>query len=77
MEGLILFAAGCVLGSIIATILTRMKLEQRSIGKIKYDNSDPDESPYLFLELHTDPNQLCRKKYVTLEVNMINYIPRK
>lgn len=47
------------------------------IGTLRIDTSDPDDGPYLFLELSKDLNRIRNKKYVTLKVNSNDYISRK
>lgn len=67
-----IFVVGLMLGGLI-TIVT---LRRRSIGTLRVDESDPDDGPYLFLELEKScpPEVIKRKKYVTLKVNVENYI---
>lgn len=48
-----------------------------AIGTLRIDASDPDDGPYLFLELSKDLNHIRNKKYVTLKVNISDYISRK
>lgn len=67
------FAVGLIIGAIVAILLART----RSIGALRVDCSDPDDGPYLFLELHTDPEVIKRKKFVTLKVNVKNFISHK
>lgn len=46
------------------------------IGVLRMDQSDPNEVPYLFLELEPDGMQkIHRYKTVTLRVRIENYIP--
>ena len=42
-------------------------------GKLKVDRSDPD-GPYLFLELGENINDIQQREYVTLQVDVSNYI---
>lgn len=42
-------------------------------GKLKVDMSDPD-GPYLFLELSDGVNVIQQQEYVTLQVDISNYI---
>lgn len=49
---------------------------QNCIGALRIDQSDPDEAPYLFLELDPDGMQkIHRYKTVTLRVRIENYLP--
>lgn len=73
ITGLIGFGIGIVIGSLLMKLLTR----RHSVGDLRIDTSDSDGSTYLFLELPTDLNTIRRKKYVTLKVNTISYIPHE
>lgn len=73
ITGLIGFGIGVVIGYLSMKLLTR----RHSVGDLRIDTSDPDGSTYLFLELSTDLNAIRRKKYVTLKVNTISYIPHE
>ena len=51
-------------------------LNQKSIGTIKMDTSDPDSPPYLFAEF--EPNGmdiLQRSEYVIMKVDLTGYLP--
>ena len=67
---IIAFVGGLIIGGIIATIT----IQSRSIGAIRVDRSDPDDVPYLFLELKRDVPNFCNKKYVTCKVKVENFI---
>lgn len=73
METIIMFATGVLIGCIITVIVSRIK----AIGSLRVDNSDPDDNPYLFLELSKDMDAIYSKKYVTLKVNIKNFIPHE
>lgn len=73
MELFIIFVIGVLVGVVCTTIMTHVK----SVGSLRVDNSDPDDGPYLFLELPKDIGDIYRKKYVTLKVNLKNFIPHK
>ncbi len=70
---LIIFGIGVLIGFVCATIATRTK----SVGSLRVDTSDSDDSPYLFLELSKDIGDIYRQKYVILRVNIKNFIPHK
>lgn len=55
------------------------KLEQKPIGTLRIDSSDPDDGPYLFLELNQSIAnlKLQDKKFVILEVDATNYLSQK
>jgi hypothetical protein len=63
------FALGCV--------ATRFVIKQKPIGTLRVDESDPEDGPYLFLELSTDPHVIKHMKRVTLNVDSKSYISHK
>jgi len=73
MELIIIFGIGVLIGCALTVIICRM----RSVGSLRIDTSDPDDSPYLFLELSKDIGEVYRKKYVTLKVNTKSFIPHE
>ncbi len=73
MEIVISFLVGIVIGCIIVMIFSRL----RAVGSLRIDRSDPDDNPYLFLELSKDINRFDCKKYITLKVRNENYISQK
>ncbi len=70
---LIIFGIGVLIGFVCATIAIRTK----SVGSLRVDTSDSDDSPYLFLELSKDIEEIYRKKYVTFKVRLKNFIPHE
>lgn len=66
-----MFVVGIIVGIMIAN------KHNKPIGTLRIDQSDPDEAPYLFLELSEDPMKLMSSTYVTLKVNAKNYISHK
>ena len=73
MEVAIVFVIGLLIGIVVMDVISRID----SIGTLRVDDSIPDEGPYLFLELSKDINQVRRKKYVTLKVDIDSYIPHE
>lgn len=70
MELAIVFILGILAGLIISRIL-----QDKPVGNLRVDHSDPD-GPYLFLELHEDPDRLAKHKTVTLRVLFKDFLPR-
>ena len=62
-----------LVGVLIGTIIYAIAVKTASVGTLRIDQSDPDDSPYLFLELK-NTNAIFSKKYVTMKVELKNYI---
>lgn len=73
MEIVCVFIAGVIVGFCLSRIFARVF----SIGDIRVDTSEPNEGPYLFLELTKDMRTLMHRKYVVLKVNLKSYISQK
>ena len=71
----ILVLAGFVCGIGVGLILCRSKHDM--IGTLRLDNSDPQDDPYLFLELNKPLSEFISKKYVRLKVCVKNFISQK
>lgn len=69
----ILFFVGVSLGVSIASIIFRSHF----IGYLRFDNSDPEDGSYMFLELSKRIRNISSKKYVILKVKLENFIPQK
>lgn len=66
-----------VLGLVIGIAIFALLLPKKTIGDLCVDQSDPDDNPYLFLELKKDMKYIYKSKYVVLKVNTKNYISHK
>lgn len=65
-----------MLGSVIGCWGMRLFMQQGHVGTLREDRSDPNEAPYLFLELEPGGmEKIHRYKTVTLRVRIENYIP--
>ena len=67
-----------VIGILIGLFIERYIFQEKPIGSLRVDQSDPDSGPYLFLEL--DPggaNEIHKKQCVSLRVEIKNYISHK
>ena len=73
MKLFIIFLIGILVGCVVTLFIFRM----RSVGSLRIDTSDPDDGPYLFLELLKDVGVVCQRKYITLKVNTKNFIPHE
>ena len=72
MEVIIGIVIGVVIGFIFKTIFSRPK----TIGILRVDRSDPEDGPYLFLELSSEEaaKSIKHNDYVTFKVDTTNYI---
>lgn len=72
MELLIGILIGIISGAIVTNIIY---LRQAASGSLRIDQSDPDDKPYLFLELKSA--EVMKKKYVLLHIRRENFISQK
>ena len=64
-----------IIGIIIGIVFGRQVFRRDVVGSLRVDQSDPDNRPYLFLELsHKGADAIYKKRYVVLKVNIKNYI---
>lgn len=73
---IILIAIECIVCAVIGFVIG-IKSHHKPVGTLRVDQSDPDGGPYLFLEIPKDPTKLPNQKYITLKVNIENYISQK
>lgn len=73
---LIALFAVCLLTYAITSFVLSKKTNN-VIGNLRIDNSDPNEPPYLFLELEKTPDRLKDGDKVVLIVKVKNYISQK
>lgn len=75
---IIIYAAIGLVSAAIGSLLTRYFIFRDCAGVLREDHSDPDEAPYLFLELKQEGLlKIQTKKYVVFKVLRENYIPRE
>ena len=63
-----------LLGVLIGTIIYAIAVKTASVGTLRIDRSDPDDSPYLFLELNKNLTFVSSKEYVIMKVDLKNYM---
>ena len=71
--GAIIFLIGILVG--VAIMIFGFK--KLIVGSLRIDRSDPDDQPYLFLEMKKELKRVSKKKYIVLKVNIQNYISQK
>lgn len=76
---LVLLTAIPLLFGILAGIFAaKVIFQEKPIGSLRVDDSDPDSGPYLFLELDPDgADAIYKQRYVRLRVELKNYISHK
>lgn len=67
----------CLIGIIIGCIISKIVCRDKPVGTLRVDISDPDDGPYLFLELSKGVDVIRRKRNVVLKVNTTSYIPHE
>src|SRR5574344_1527554 len=70
---LLIFAMGFLVGGVVIAVV----LYEKPVGTLRIDTSDPDEAPYLFVELSESVVKIYDKKQVTFYVNTQKYVSRK
>lgn len=74
----LLTAIPFLFGILVGIFVAKVIFQEKPIGSLRVDESDPDSGPYLFLEL--DPNNadaIYKQCYVRLRVELRNYISHK
>lgn len=71
---IVMFLIGLATGFIFAEIRSRSK---PIAGVLRIDNSDPEDGPYLFLELSISPEKFEESSKLIFKVNHSNYISQK
>ena len=74
--GLVLTIIGFSIGVYIGLVIEKSR-HPEPIGDLRIDESDPEDGPYLFLELNSRPENFKRLKRVTLNVKAENLISQK
>jgi len=70
---ILIFLSGLLLGWVISTVISRVK----TVDTLRVDTSDPDDGPYMFLELKNTPAMIMQKKYITLKVKLENFLSQE
>lgn len=71
------FCIGMIVGIIQASLVAWFVSRSFKVGTLRVDRSDPDDEPYMFLELSKNIGDVSNKKYVVLKVSNENYISQK
>ena len=69
-----IYALSWLIGFLLGVCLAKITNRKRTIGTLRMDRSDPDEAPYLFLELSRDGMREIEKGgIVSFKVDLKNY----
>lgn len=72
-----IYVLSWLIGFLLGVCLTKITNRKRSIGTLRMDRSDPDEAPYLFLELDRGGMREIEKgKTVSFKVDLKSYDAR-
>lgn len=66
-----------VIAVIVGVMIGRFTHREHPLGVLRVDRSDPASEPLLFLELDTDVYTVMRKKRITFNVKLENFIPHE
>lgn len=68
-----------IISSIVSSLVTiwLRKDYDKVVGTLRIDSSDPEDAPYMFLELNRGTGDVSRRKVVTLKVSTESYLSRK
>lgn len=61
----------------LCSVLTRRKTSENFVGTLRVDRSDPNEAPYLFLELDRGGmSKIYQNKIALFKVDLNSYLTR-
>lgn len=68
---------GTIIGFAISKLIMKHHDKKLYVGTLRVDRSDPDEAPYLFLELEQDGmTKIHQNKTVLFKVDLNSYMTR-
>lgn len=68
-----------IISSIVSSLITiwLRKDYKKVVGTLRIDSSDPEDKPYIFLELNKGVGDISRRSVVTLKVSTKSYLSQK
>jgi len=68
-----------IISSIVSSLVTiwLRKDYKKVVGTLRIDSSDPEDEPYIFLELNKGVGDVSRRSVVTLKVSTKSYLSQK
>lgn len=74
---IVMIVVSVLIGIFIGVNRMKKAIEERSVGHLRIDRSEPDERPKAFLEIMgTSVDSISQKNYVVLKVINENYLSR-
>lgn len=73
----LLFTVGLVIGILTGSVVTSIISKPKVAGTLRVDTSDPEDGPYMFLELTTDIQEVYKADKLTFKVKIEDYVPHK
>lgn len=74
---IVAIGVGIIIGILIGINRMKKAIEERSVGHLRIDRSEPDELPRPFLEvINTTIESISQKDFIVLKVVNENYISR-
>lgn len=70
---LIIFLLGFLMGGIVTAIIVCTIMSGKDAGNLIVDNRDQD-GPFMFLELGLTPDEIAKRKHVTMTVKNRGYL---
>lgn len=68
---------GIVLGTIIGSIVTLIYKNTHVVGNLIIDRSDPDDKPYIFLQISRELAYVSQKNVISVKVKNKNFVTQK
>ena len=69
----LIFLLGITIGVVLTVAMNRKKV----VNELLVDVSDPEDGPYMFLNLKHTPHDIMQKKYITLKVTIKNFLSQE
>lgn len=63
-----------LLGIAIGVVSTVVISRKKAVDELLVDTSDPEDGPYMFLNLKHTPVEIMQKKHVTLKITITNLL---
>lgn len=72
-----IYGLSWMVGFVLGICLAKLRKMKRTVGTLRIVYSDPNETPYLFLELdHGGMSEIKKRRIVSFEVDLKSYDAR-